>query len=109
MKIDRFDPAKTAMIVVDMQNDFVAVGAAMETPDARKIVPKLAEALDLCRGAGVKVIYTAHYHRPDLTDIGRFREICPPISDGRALVGPMTSVRLEKRLDPFRGPIEDDE
>ncbi len=27
--------------------------------------------------------------------------------DGRALVGPMTSVRLEKRLDPFRGPIED--
>lgn len=28
-------PEKTAMIVVDMQNDFVAAGAAMETPAAR--------------------------------------------------------------------------
>ena len=27
MQINEIDPAKTAMIVVDMQNDFVAVGA----------------------------------------------------------------------------------
>ena len=27
--------------------------------------------------------------------------------DGRNLVGSMTSVRLEKRLAPFRGPISD--
>ena len=27
--------------------------------------------------------------------------------DGRHLVGPMTSVRLEKRLIPFRGPVPD--
>ncbi|MGN6103403.1 MAG: GNAT family N-acetyltransferase [Devosia sp.] len=27
--------------------------------------------------------------------------------DGRHLVGPMTSVRLEKRLNPFRGPVPD--
>jgi hypothetical protein len=32
------DPAKTAMIVVDMQNDFVAAGAPMETPAARAMV-----------------------------------------------------------------------
>ena len=45
------DPKKTAMIVVDMQNDFVASGAAMETPAARAMVPKLAEALTICREA----------------------------------------------------------
>jgi ureidoacrylate peracid hydrolase len=44
-KIDHIDPARTAMIVVDMQNDFVAAGAPMETPAARAMVPRLAEAL----------------------------------------------------------------
>lgn len=36
MHVDVIDPNKTAMIVVDMQNDFVASGAAMETPAARQ-------------------------------------------------------------------------
>jgi len=30
MQVDAIDAAKTAMIVVDMQNDFVAAGAPME-------------------------------------------------------------------------------
>jgi nicotinamidase-related amidase len=34
------EPKKIAMIVVDMQNDFVAPGAAMETPAARQVVPQ---------------------------------------------------------------------
>ena len=51
MKIDVIDPKRTAMIVVDMQNDFVAAGAAMETPSARAVVPRLAEALNICRDA----------------------------------------------------------
>jgi len=39
-----------------MQNDFVASGAAMETPAAREIAPRLAEALRICRDAGIKII-----------------------------------------------------
>ena len=54
MQIDTIDPQKTAIIVVDMQNDFVATGAAMETPAARAMVPKLAEALNICREAQIK-------------------------------------------------------
>ena len=60
MRIDKIDPSRTVMIVVDMQNDFVAEGAPIETPAARATVPKLAEALALCRDVGVRVIYTAH-------------------------------------------------
>ena len=55
MQIDTIDAKKTAMIVVDMQNDFVASGAAMETPEARAMEPKLAEALQhmpRCPGQG---------------------------------------------------------
>ncbi len=43
MRINTIDPAKTAIIVVDMQNDFVAAGAPMETPAARAMVPKLSK------------------------------------------------------------------
>jgi hypothetical protein len=35
MLVDTIDPAKAAMIVVDMQNDFVAAGAPTETAAAR--------------------------------------------------------------------------
>ena len=86
MQIDVIDPKKTAMIVVDMQNDFVAEGAAMETPDARAIVPRLAEALKICREAQIKVIYTAHVHRPDGSDMGLFDDLHPPIANRAALV-----------------------
>jgi len=86
MHIDAIDPKKTAMIVVDMQNDFVASGAAMETPAARAVVPKLSEALRTCREAGIKIIYTAHVHRRDGSDMGLFDDMHPPIANRDALV-----------------------
>jgi biuret amidohydrolase len=43
MLIDTIDPAKTAMIVVDMQNDFVASGAPIEVSAARAMVPSSRE------------------------------------------------------------------
>jgi nicotinamidase-related amidase len=51
------------MIVVDMQNDSVASGTGVETPAARQIVSKIAEALRVCRDVGIKIIHTAHVHR----------------------------------------------
>jgi len=51
MQIENINPATTAMIVVDMQNDFVAAGSPIETPAARAMVPKLAEAMKMCRAS----------------------------------------------------------
>ena len=48
----------------------------METPAARAVVPRLAEALNICRDAQIKVIYTAHVHRrdgPELPVPGKIR------------------------------------
>ncbi|MFL5286470.1 MAG: cysteine hydrolase family protein, partial [Rhodopila sp.] len=94
MQVDRIDPAGTAMIVVDMQNDFVAAGAAMETPAARAMVPKLAEALKICRSAGIRVIYTAHVHRRDGSDMGLFDDMHPPIANRTALVDGTPGVEI---------------
>src|SRR5438309_4159715 len=100
MQIDVIDPKKTAMIVVDMQNDFVAVGAAMETPAARAIVPRLAEALHICREAQIKVLYTAHVHRRDGCDMGLFDDLHPPIADRAALVDGTPGVDIYPALAP---------
>ena len=103
MQIDVIDPKKTAMIVVDMQNDFVASGAAMETPAARAVVPKLAGALKICRDAGIKVIYTAHVHRRDGCDMGLFDDMHPPIANRAALVDGTPRVDIYPDLAPEPG------
>src|SRR5689334_4097204 len=103
MQVDRIDPARTAMIVVDMQNDFIAAGAAMETPAARAMVPKLAEALRICRSAGIRVIYTAHVHRRDGCDMGLFDDMHPPIAQRAALVDGTPGVDIYPPLAPAPG------
>ena len=64
-RIDNIDPRTTVMIVVDMQNDFVAEGAKLQSAQAHAMVPKLAATLRFCRGKGIRVVYTAHVHRRD--------------------------------------------
>jgi len=103
MQIDEIDPARTAMIVVDMQNDFVAAGAPMETPAARAMVPRLTEALTLCRDAGVRVLYTAHVHRRDGSDMGLFDDMHPPISSRAALVDGTQGVEICPAVAPHPG------
>ena len=103
MQVDAINPATTAMIVVDMQNDFVAAGAPMETPAARAMVPKLAEALTMCRAAGIRVIYTAHVHRRDGCDMGLFDDMHPPIANRDALVDGSPGVDIYPDLAPAAG------
>ena len=103
MLVDRIDPAKTAIIVVDMQNDFVAAGAPMETPAARAIVPKLAGLLRAGRAAGIKVIYTAHVHRRDGSDMGLFDDMHPPIASRAALVDGSEGAGIYPDLAPTAG------
>src|SRR5271165_5759538 len=91
------------MIVVDMQNDFVAAGAPMETPAARAMVPKLRQALEICRGAGIRVIYTAHVHRRDGCDMGLFDDLHPVIANRDALVDGTPGVDIYSELAPAPG------
>jgi biuret amidohydrolase len=97
IRVDAIDPAKAAMIVVDMQNDFVAVGAPTETPAARAMVPKLIEALKIRRDAGIRVIYTAHVHRRDGCDMGMFN-MHLPIANRDVLVDGTPGVDIYAKL-----------
>ena len=49
---DRLDPARTAHIIVDLQNGFMEPGATVEIPQAREIVPNVNRISATVRAAG---------------------------------------------------------
>ena len=70
-----FDAAASAVIVIDMQNDFGSPGgmfdrAGVPIAGIRAVVPHIAKTLSAARAAGLKVIYVKMGFRPDLSDMG---------------------------------------
>ena len=64
---ETIDPARTAHIVVDLQNGFMAEGAPVEVPIAREIVPavnRISTALRDAGGLNVFLRYTADPDEP---------------------------------------------
>lgn len=53
---------RTALIVVDMQNDFVKEGGTLVVPDAGATIPNIQQLLTSARSAGVHVAYTQDTH-----------------------------------------------
>jgi len=53
-----FERDRCALLVIDMQNDFVLEGAIMQVKEAGRQVPKIKELIKKCRESGVPVIYT---------------------------------------------------
>jgi ureidoacrylate peracid hydrolase len=70
-----FDPERTALLVVDMQNDFGTKGgmfdrAGIDISQIQKAVAPTARVIAAARKAGTKVIYLKMGFRPDLSDAG---------------------------------------
>ncbi len=57
------DPARTALIVVDMQNDFVKEGGTLRVPDAEATIPRIQHVLGLARGSGMRIVFSQDTHR----------------------------------------------
>jgi nicotinamidase-related amidase len=72
------DPLATALLVVDMQNDFVRAGAPQEVADARKTLPLIARLLEAFRASVAPVIYTKFISGPKETLMWRFSPECAP-------------------------------
>jgi biuret amidohydrolase len=76
-----FDPAHTALVVIDMQRDFIEPGGFGEALGNKvslleAIVPTVSALLDCCRREGMMILHTREAHRPDLSD-------CPPAKRSR--------------------------
>lgn len=68
-----FDPKSTALIVIDMQRDFVEPGGFGEVLGndvslVRRAIEPCRLVLEAARKAGLLIIHTREGHRPDMTD-----------------------------------------
>jgi nicotinamidase-related amidase len=81
-----FAPNRTALIVIDMQRDFVDPGGFGEAlgndvSRLRQVVEPIQGVLAAARDLGLTVIHTREGHRPDLSD-------CPPAKKSRGHLSP---------------------
>ena len=69
------DPAKTAVIVIDMQNDFGSRGgmfdrAGIDISGIQRAVGPTARVLAAARRMGIKIVHLKMGYRSDLSDLG---------------------------------------
>lgn len=60
----RIDARTCALLVIDMQNSFIAEGAVFEAPKGRDIIPNLERLVQLARSRDVPVVWTQSDHSP---------------------------------------------
>ena len=114
----RFPSGRTALVVIDMQRDFIEPGGfgASLGNDVSRLAPAIApiaSLLDAWRARGWPVVHTREAHRPDLSD-------CPPakrlrgspsvrIGDpgpmGRVLVAGEPGTQIVPSLTPAAGEL----
>lgn len=114
-----FEPRCTALVVIDMQRDFVEPGGFGETlgNDVSRlgaIVPTVRRLLDWARALGMHVIHTREAHRADLADCPDAKRLRgnPSLRIGDA--GPMGRILIDgepgsgiiPELAPAPGEIE---
>lgn len=73
------NPARSAVIVVDMQKVFCQPEGALYVPNTAQIIEPIAALITAARAARVPVIYLRHIVRGDGSDTGRMRDLYPNV------------------------------
>ncbi len=76
MALDRL--AYPALLIVDMQNDFVRIGAPLEVPQSRDTIPVHRRLIAFCRERRVPVLYTKFVAGPRRTLIWEWSSVLAP-------------------------------
>ena len=119
-----FDLARTAVLVVDMQNDFChpegwLASIGVDVAPARRPIAPLALLLPVLRGAGVPVVWVNWGTRPDRLNLspalrhvydpeGRGRGVGDPLPRGRVLQAGSWSAQVVDELAPAPGDVRVD-
>lgn len=91
----RLDLAKTAMLVIDMQNDFChpdgwLASIGVDVTPARQPIEPLNQLLPVLRSLGIPVIWVNWGNRPDLLNISAgLRHVYNPTGNGVGLGDPL--------------------
>ncbi|MFQ5972357.1 MAG: cysteine hydrolase family protein [Alphaproteobacteria bacterium] len=67
-----------ALVIVDMQNDFVRAGAPLEVPDARATIPAHHALIEVFRARGQPIVYTKFISHPEYYLLWEWSPECFP-------------------------------
>ncbi|MFI4987617.1 MAG: cysteine hydrolase family protein [Alphaproteobacteria bacterium] len=89
-----FDPASAALVIIDMQRDFVEPGGFGEALGndvslLQKAIAPTKRVLQAARKAGIFVVHTREGHRPDLSDLPPAKKARGKLKCGIGDKGPM--------------------
>ena len=68
--ISKVEKDRCAIVIIDMQYDFIAKGAPIECPGGREIIPNIQRLVKWGKDNGLPIIYTQEMHRPEKIDFG---------------------------------------
>jgi len=89
-----FEPQTCALVIIDMQRDFVDPGGFGEALGndvslLRKAIAPTKKVLDTARARGMLVVHTREGHRPDLSDLPLSKKLRGRLKNGIGDPGPM--------------------
>src|SRR5215204_286127 len=104
----RVASGRTALIIGDMQNDFVKEGWTLVVPGAEETIPPIRRLLELARGAGLQVVFPQDTHNDGDPEWEIWGEHCRERSWGWQVVDDLAAHEDEAtvrkpRYDAFYG------
>jgi ureidoacrylate peracid hydrolase len=110
----RLDTSRTAVLVIDMQNDFGSPGgmfdcAGIDITGIQQAVAPTRRVLDAARQAGIPVVHVRMAHSPDLADAGapdsphRLKHVPMRVGDSSALIEGTWNTEILPELRPLEG------
>ncbi|MFP3485625.1 MAG: isochorismatase family cysteine hydrolase [Vulcanisaeta sp.] len=102
------NPSKTAVLVIDMQNDFVKPNGKLYVPTAQETIPAIRKLLEKARSANVPIIYTQDWHFKNDPEFRIWGEHCVANTWGAEIIdelkpAPDDIVIRKRRYDAFFG------
>lgn len=93
---------KTALLIIDMQNDFCLPEAPFEIKGAMSVTPQIKKAIDASRNCGLPIIYIIRHYRADGSDveITRYHDF---IKKGGACIRGTKGAEIIDELKPVKG------
>jgi ureidoacrylate peracid hydrolase len=121
----KIDLSRTAVLVIDMQNDFCSPGGGFDRAGipigaVRSVIPHIGAVLAAARKSGVQIVYLKMEHQPDLSDLGgqdhpqrikhAFMSVGNPVvapdgREGRVLVKDTWNTEVVPELAPLPGDV----
>jgi nicotinamidase-related amidase len=100
---------KPALLIIDMQNDFVLEGKPLKVAGARAVIPKIQSVLAEFRKRSLPVFHVLRVHRPDGSDVEIIRQelfarspFAVEGTEGAAIIDELSPVKGEYVLTKTR-------